>query len=129
MMWIVGTSLVLAFLGVVATRTAVANLAAGAPERDPHVYWVLGLVALLPAWLVPFVALMGSAPTPRVYLSWAIPWALSSSAALVGAIVSEAAVRRGVGASGPSSPARCWRLGAVWFAPAWVITLLGHLVP
>ena len=128
-MWIVVASLALAGLGLIATRTAVANLAAGAPERDPHVYWVLGLVALLPAWLVPFVALMGTAPTPRVYLSWAIPWALSSAAGLIGAIASEAAVRRGIGASAPRPPASCWRLGVVWFVPAWVIALLGHLVP
>ena len=127
-MWVVVASLVLAFLGLVATRTAVANLAAGAHARDPHVYWILGVVALLPAWLVPFVALMGTVPTPRIYLSWAIPWALSSSAALIGAIVSEAAVRRGVGSAAPRSPAWCWRLGAVWFAPAWGIALVGHLV-
>ena len=127
-MWMVGASLVLGALGLIATRTAVTNLAAGAHERDPHVYWTLGLVALLPAWLVPFVALMGTAPTPRVYLSWAIPWALSSSAGLIGAIVSEAAVRRGVGTSAPRPPARCWQLGVVWFVPAWVIALLGHLM-
>lgn len=128
-MWIVAASLALAGLGLIATRTAVANLAAGAPDRDPHVYWILGLVALLPAWLVPFVALMGTVPTPRVHLSWAIPWALSSSAGLIGAIASEAAVRRGIGSSAPRPPASCWRLGAVWFVPAWVIALLGHLVP
>lgn len=128
-MWIVAASLALAGLGLIATRTAVANLAAGAPDRDPHVYWILGLVALLPAWLVPFVALMGTVPTPRVHLSWAIPWALSSSAGLIGAIASEAAVRRGIGSSAPRPPAWCWRLGAVWFVPAWVIALLGHLVP
>jgi hypothetical protein len=126
--WTAVASLLLAFLGLVATRTAVANLAAGAPAREPHVYWLLGVVGLVPAWLVPFIALMGAVPTPRIYLSWAIPWALSSSAALIGAIVSEAAIRRGLGSDPPRAPARCWWLGALGFAPAWVIALLGDLL-
>jgi len=125
-MWVVVASLVLAFLGLLATRTAVANLATGAHARDPHVYWVLGVVALLPAWLVPFVALMGSVPTGRIHLGWAVPWALSSTTALIGAIVSEATVRLGAEASSPRSPAQCWRLGLGWFSPAWLIALLGY---
>jgi N-acetylmuramoyl-L-alanine amidase len=50
---------------VLATRIAIADLAAGAPERPPHAYWVLGRVALVPAWLVVFLVLLGPTSTPR----------------------------------------------------------------
>lgn len=112
--------------GVVLTRWALDRFTRGG-ARDAHTYWALGFVALVPAWLVAFVTLLGVPPRVRPDLLSAAPWVLSVAAALGGAITSEALVRRADESDRPPSPSRCWRIGLLGGAPAWAVALAGHL--
>jgi len=125
-MRVIALSLLVGLLGVVATWLAIGRLAARATECNPHVYWVLGLVAALPAWLVVFLSLLGSTPAPRPEPVSSVAWISSTAAGLIGAILTEGAVRRARGAGTMSTPRTSWRLGLLGLAPAWGIALLGY---
>ncbi len=127
-MWIIASSVLLGLIGVFASRFGLTRLTANDASRDPHAYWALGLVTLLPAWLVAFVGLLGSTPGVRPQLVSGAAWLLSAAAGLIGAIATEAGIR-GVGDSAETHDAtRLWRLGVLAFLPAWVIVLIGHVV-
>ena len=82
--------------------------------------WVLGLVSLVPAWLVAFWGLLGpSTGWPRA------GWILSSAAGLLGAILTDAHARRLREASEASHPWAQWLLGVMALLPAWIIALIG----
>ena len=89
--------------------------------------WALGLVGLVPAWLITFVALLGSSPAPRLPVWSAAAWIASSSAALIGTIVTEALVRS-ASESGGRPRARYWTYGLAALLPAWLISILGNVV-
>jgi hypothetical protein len=101
-------------------------LTAGNTSRDPHAYWALGLVALLPAWVVAFVGLLGTEPGAKPQLASAVAWVLSAAAMLIGAIATEAGVRRAGDTVEAQRAPRLWRLGVLAFLPGWVIALAGH---
>jgi hypothetical protein len=126
-MGVVVLSILLALVGVVASRLGLVRLTAGAPSRDPHVYWAVGLGALAPAWLIAFVALLPSEAGVRPQLVSSASWLLSGAAALIGAIVTEARVRE-AGPPGRAAITRPWRLGALALVPGWLIALAGHVV-
>ena len=127
-MWIIASSVLLGLIGVLASRIGLTSLTADGTSRDPHAYWALGLVALLPAWLVAFVGLLGATPGVRPQLVSDAAWLLSAAAGLIGAIATEARVR-GTGDSVEAHhAARLWRRGVLAFLPAWVIVLIGHVV-
>jgi hypothetical protein len=126
MVLIVTSSLLLALAGVLATRAGTNRLAGGS-ARDPHVYWALGLVALLPAWLVVFLALL-PVPGMRLQLISAVAWLLSAAAGLVGAIATEGRLRHLDESGLHPSPRRLWRLGVMALAPSWAIALVGHIL-
>jgi hypothetical protein len=127
-MWIFVSSVLLGLIGIVASRIGLTHLTAEGASRDPHAYWALGLVTLLPAWLVAFVGLLGTTPGVRPQLVSGAVWLLSTAAGLIGAIATEAGVR-GAGDSVEAHHAtRLWRLGVLALLPAWVIVLIGHLV-
>lgn len=127
-MSIVASSVLLGLLGVVASRAGLTRLTTGDASRDPHAYWALGLVTLLPAWLVAFVALLGNAPGAKPQVVSSVAWLLSAAAALIGTFTTAARVR-GVGDFVEAHHAeRLWRLGLLAFLPAWVILLGGHVV-
>ena len=123
-MLIVMVSLAVGLLGLLSTRAALPRLAEGG---DPHAPWALGLVGLAPAWVITFVALLGSSPAPRLPVWSAAAWIASSSAALIGAIVTEALVR-GASASGGRPLAWYWTYGLAALLPAWLIAILGNVV-
>jgi hypothetical protein len=126
-MWIIASSVLLGLIGVLASRIGLTSLTADGASRDPHAYWALGLVTLLPAWLVAFVGLLGATPgvRPQPGAAWLL---LSAAAGLIGAIATEARVR-GTGDFAEAHHAtRPWRLGVLAFLPAWVIVLGGHVV-
>ena len=126
-MWIVVSSVLLGLIGVVASRIGLTNLTVDGASRDPHAYWALGLVTLLPAWLVAFVGLLGTTPAVRPQLLSDAAWLLSAAAGLIGAIATEARVR-GTGDFAEAHHAtRLWRLGVLGFLPAWVIVLSDHV--
>jgi hypothetical protein len=126
-MGLVALSILLALVGVVASRLGLARLTAGAPARAPHVYWGVGLAAFAPAWLIAFVTLLPSEAGVRPQLVSSASWLLSGAAALIGAIVTEACARES-GPPGRAAATRPWRLGALALLPSWLIALAGHVV-
>lgn len=118
-------SVLAAIVGVGAAWLALRRLERGPAEHAPDLFWLAGVLALLPAWLVVFLALRerlgGRKPDPEV----AIWWMLSAAAALVGAIVTHARLRR-IGAAEPAAPGRRgWTTGLLTLLPAWGVAALG----
>lgn len=128
-MGVVTASLVAGAIGGLVTYAGTTRLAATAAEHAPHSYWVLGLVGLMPAWLVAFVTLLPTLPGGRIPLSSSAAWVLSAAAGLVGVIATEKVIRDpSRAAGGPGGARRCWALGALAIVPAWGIALLGHVI-
>jgi len=73
-MWIIVSSVLVGLIGVVASRIGLTYLTADGASRDPHAYWALGLVTLLPAWLVAFVGLLGATPSVRHVCAGPATW-------------------------------------------------------
>ena len=117
-------SIVAAILGVASTGVAARRLEARR-HPAPDVGWLLGLVGLLPAWLIPFVGLLGrleAKPMPALVALW---WILSGAAAIGGVILTHSRLRARVAKGQPSSSATCQRLGVFALLPAWCLALLG----
>src|SRR3989442_14524513 len=93
-MWIIVSSVLVGLIGVVASRIGLTYLTADGASRDPHAYWALGLVTLLPAWLVAFVGLLGTTPGVRPQLVSGAAWLLSPAAGLLCADPAGGPVRR-----------------------------------
>ena len=129
-MWVIAFSLFLALIGVVASRVGLTRATAGDVPRDPHVHWVIGLVALVPAWLTAFLALLPTEPGVRPQAISSASWLLSGAAALIGAIATEARIREGGHAGEPvrTAATRPWRLGVLSLVPAWLIAVGGHAI-
>ncbi|MBI4610712.1 MAG: hypothetical protein HY726_17090 [Candidatus Rokubacteria bacterium] len=118
-------SVVIAGLGVLVTWFVATRLARRQPPSNPVLFWVLGLAALAPAWLIAFVGLLGPLPIDRPEPSLEVGFIFSSSAALLGVIVSDAVVRHLRASGGEHRPATYWLLGVGALLPAWLIALLG----
>jgi hypothetical protein len=116
-------SLLVGVLGILAARVGLGYLSARA---DPHVYWVLGLLAPVPGWLIIFWVLLGPSPKARPEIVSDGSWILSTAAGLIGAILTEGLVRRRSESETDCSPLAYWRLGLFGSAPAWGIALLGY---
>ncbi len=128
-MRIIGISLVIGLIGVGVSRAWTQRLVRQAPSVDAHVYWVLGLCGLMPAWLVAFLGLLGSSPAGRLQGWSEAAWVLSAAAALIGVIITEALVRRASESDRDRDCATYWRYGVASLAPAWIISLLGSSGP
>ena len=115
-------SVVLAVLGLLATRAVVAYLSRWLSHWRRQHHWFLGLVALFPAWLIAFLGLLPSsvgpeyAPLPRSAL-------LSSGAALLGVIFTDKVVRRLDKTGYSLSSFTYWLLGVAGLVPGWLIAL------
>ena len=127
-MLVVVLSVALAAVGVGVSRAAAVALARGDGERDVHAYWAIGLVSLVPAWVVAFVGLLGAAPVRRPEVVPAVAWTLSAALSLIAAIVTEAMVRRGAEDGQARPPLRVWAVGAVTLVPALAAALIGLLL-
>lgn len=93
------------------------------PDPSPTAAWLLGLGGLGPAWLVAFLGLLGPAPvTPPESLAGA-SFVLSSAAALVGVISSDALLRRRQRTGRPVL-LTAWLLGLAGLLPGWLIALV-----
>ncbi len=119
-------SILLGILGVIGTGLGIAILRKRESSLSPGRYWLIGLAALLPAWLISVLALLGNL-TDRSSETPLPPSVLfSSSAALLGVIVTDWVVRR----LHRKGPARSlwfyWLLGVIAFLPAWAIALYFH---
>ncbi len=116
-------SILLGIIGVIGTGLVIAYLRRRESSPSPGRYWLIGLAALLPAWLISVLALLGNltdrsseTPLPPSVL-------LSSTAALLGVIVTDWAVRRLHGKGPARSPNLYWLLGVIAFLPAWAIAV------
>lgn len=121
--WSVAAGLV----GVLGTWFGIVRLDRQESHRPPEVYWLLGMAALAPAWLIAFLGLLGRMTGRFPEMSIAVWWILSASAAMIGVILTDAMVRR-LQESGKAHPGkRYWLVGTGTFFPAWCIALLGLL--
>jgi len=121
--WSVGAGLV----GVIGTWFGITRLDRAASHRPLEVYWVVGMAALCPAWLIAVLGLLGRTKGRFPDMSVAAWWILSGAAALLGVIVTDAMVRRLRESGERYRPARYWILGVGTFFPAWCIAVLGLL--
>ncbi len=121
-------SFVVVMLGALASRAWMKRVARRATTTDPHVHWGLGLLGLVPGWLVAFLALLGASPAARLVGAAEAAWILSATAALLGTIISEALLRRAAESLSAPGPPAFWRYGVAALIPAWAIALLGNLV-
>lgn len=110
-------------LGVLGTGVGTTYLSRGSVDRPPTPYWLLGIAALLPAWLIAFLDLLTRSSGPRPEKALIAAWILSSSLALLGVIVTDAVLMRLRESGRDHRPVACWLLGAVALIPAWGIAL------
>ncbi len=118
-------SVVAALVGVLGTWILTIRLYRSAAHRPPEVYWLLGLAALLPAWAIAFLGLLGHLTGRFPEKPLEVWWILSSSAALLGVILTDGIVGKWRAAANACPPRRYWVIGVGAFAPAWGIALLG----
>lgn len=115
-------SIVLGVLGLLATGAVMLYFSGWVSNWGPRQHWLLGLIALFPAWLIAFMGLLSSSvgpennPLPR-------PALLSSVVALLGVVFTDTAVRRLDKSGYFLSPFKYWLLGLAGPLPAWFITL------
>lgn len=121
MVWSLGAGV----LGLLATWGATIRLARREPPPGPMLYWALGLAALLPAWVIAFLGLLGGSPLGRAILSREVSFFLSTTAALLGVILTDGAVRRLQESARSHRPLIYWLLGVAALLPAWGIALAG----
>ncbi len=125
-MRVLGASLVIALLGLLASAAGLRRLDRSAGPRDAHAYWTLGLVALFPAWLIAFLALLPSAPGVPPQGVAETAWIVSASAALLGVIATESRVRSAAELANDPNPARSWLLGVCALVPAWAVAFVSR---
>jgi hypothetical protein len=123
-----GWSILAGVLGLLGTGVATAYLSTRSSARREAICWFLGIAALLPAWLVAFLDLLGRATGPRPEKFLTAAWILSSSAGLLGVIATDTLLKRLRESGRGRRPATYWLLGVVALLPAWGIALLGLLV-
>lgn len=118
-------SIVVAVLGLLGTWVWMSRLGRSQSSPDPILYWVLGLAALLPAWLTGFLGLIGPLNEGVPEPSLVVPFVLSPSAGLLGVILTDGVVSRLHQSGRAHGPATYWILGVAALVPAWGIAILG----
>ncbi len=116
-------SIVLGVLGLFGTGAVVPYLSKWVSNWGPQYYWLLGLAALFPAWLIAFLGLLGLPAGERVEGSLPLSAILFSGAALLGVIFTEMAVRRLNQSGYFVSSLIYWLLGLAALFPAWCIAV------
>jgi hypothetical protein len=125
---VVGAVSVLAGVtGVIGTRAWIRRPTTRDGDNS-YLFWSLGILAVLPAWLVVFVYLIPSSLGVRTHATEAVLWLCSITLGLTGAIMSEARLRHYEGSPEGLSPSRAWSLGLWAMIPAWGAMLLGLVV-
>jgi hypothetical protein len=125
---VVGAVSVLAGVtGVIGTRAWIRRPTTRDGDNS-YLFWSLGILAVLPAWLVVFVYLIPSSLGVRTHGTGAVLWLCSITLGLTGAIMSEARLRHYEGSPEGLSPSRAWSLGLWAMIPAWGAMLLGLVV-
>lgn len=114
-------SLALAAAGLAASRWGAMPLALRQAGTGPRAAWLAGLPALLPAWLLSFISLLGgagsaAAPPRTAFLG-------ASAAAILGVVASDWLFAREERRPGGGRRRACWLLGAAALGPAWLVAL------
>jgi len=121
-MTIVLWSLAFGIVGVAVSRWGARALARRGAPPTPRALWVVGLPALLFAWIVPFVALLNASGTiegpPRKTFMGA------SAAAILGVLVSDWLINREEKRESERRPLVSWLLGVAALVPAWLVALI-----
>ena len=121
-MTIVLWSLAFGIIGVAVSRWGARALARRGSPPTPRALWVVGLPALLFAWIVPFVALLNASGTiegpPRKTFMGA------SAAAILGVLVSDWLINREEKRESERRPLVSWLLGVAALVPAWLVALI-----
>ena len=121
-MTIILWSLAFGIVGVAVSRWGARALARRGSPPTPRALWVVGLPALLFAWIVPFVALLNASGTiegpPRKTFMGA------SAVAILGVLVSDWLINREEKRESVRRPLVSWLLGVVALVPAWLVALI-----
>lgn len=113
----------LGVLGVLLSALLMVHYRRNLPDGESDRCWLIGLLGLLPAWLVAIWGLLGTGNIDSPSYSPPLALIFSSAAALIGVIVSDYFKRRIKTAAITFSPAASWLLGLAAIAPAWAIAL------
>ena len=121
-MTIVLWSLAFGIVGVAVSRWGARALARRGAPPTPRALWVVGLPALLFAWIVPFVALLNasgtiSGPPRKTFMG-------ASAAAILGVLVSDWLINREEKRESERRPLVSWLLGVAALVPAWLVALI-----
>jgi hypothetical protein len=115
-------SLGLVAAGLIASRWSATAMIRRAPSAPPRAAWLVGLPALLPAWLIAFLSLLGGAGSAQGAPRTAFLGA--SAAAILGVLASDGLFAREERRPGGARVLVCWLLGAAALAPAWLVALI-----
>ena len=106
-------------IGICETGAFAGRAASRSANWTPERYWLLGMAALFPAWLIAFLAVLS--------LETVVPKGVvmvTSVAPLLGAIVTDAVVRHLRASGRERRPVTYWLLGVAAVLPGWGIGLL-----
>jgi hypothetical protein len=117
-------SVIFGIFGIFVSGMVKLRLGSWASHQKPQHYWLLGVAALFPAWLITFIALFDTSVGKGPDAPAPVSAVLSSSVALIGIIFTEALVRH-LDRSGRVYRATIyWLLGVGTLLPGWGIGLL-----
>ncbi|MFQ5960746.1 MAG: hypothetical protein ACE5MG_05075 [Candidatus Methylomirabilales bacterium] len=113
-------SVVVGAFGLCGTGAWLARQRSRSPQASPERYWLLGMAALFPAWLIAFLSVLslGIKVVPKGVVIG------TSVAPLLGAIVTDAIIRRMRESGDERRPMTYWLLGVAALLPGWGVGLL-----
>jgi hypothetical protein len=120
------SSILIALVGSLVSGMVARSLWKKNPQRDQRHYWILGVAALLPVWLVAFLRVIQPASAQAVDVPLPPPAILSSGVGLLGVIATDYLLRRVLNPRPGSGAVAHWLVGWVALLPA-VIILLARL--
>lgn len=109
--------------GICGTGVLVARAGTRSPQWSPERYWLMGMAALFPAWLIAFLGVLtlGTNVVPKGVVI------ASSVAPLLGAIVTDTVVRRLRESGRERRPLAYWLVGVLAMLPGWGLSLLAMI--
>jgi hypothetical protein len=117
------SSILIALAGSLVSGVTARSLRRKNPLRDQRHYWILGVAALLPAWLMAFLRIIQPASAQAVDVPLPPPAILSSGAGLLGVIATDYLFRRVLNPRPGTSAVIHWLVGWVTLLPALIILL------
>ena len=121
-------SVIVGVLGICGTGLWILLRSRQGAQWLPQWFWLVGLAAIFPAWLLAFLGLLGSASGTGVVEGALPPAALfSSGAGLLGVVATDAILRRRLVLGHDLRPMLAWLFGVVSLVPAWGIALFALL--